>query len=156
MGITNHRACLWSHRQGLANKPGRFTVGHGVASPSSRVCLCPCRRPSPFRSPFCVASPCGSPCLWLPRFLTSPRLPREPSQRATCDSGQRGGRWQAGALGRQAGCRHPVLRFYCRKAWLQKHASQTSTPFSSVAQSCLMVCDHMDCRTRTPGFPVHH
>ena len=26
--------------------------------------------------------------------------------------------------------------------------------FSSVAQSCLILCDHMDCTT--PGFPVHH
>ena len=26
--------------------------------------------------------------------------------------------------------------------------------FSSVAQSCLTLCDHMDCST--PGFPVHH
>ena len=26
--------------------------------------------------------------------------------------------------------------------------------FSSVAQSCLILCDHMDCSTR--GFPVHH
>ena len=27
-------------------------------------------------------------------------------------------------------------------------------PFSSVAQSCLTLCDTMDCRM--PGFPVHH
>ena len=27
-------------------------------------------------------------------------------------------------------------------------------PFSSVAQSCLTLCDPMDCST--PGFPVHH
>ena len=26
--------------------------------------------------------------------------------------------------------------------------------FSSVAQSCLTLCDPMDCST--PGFPVHH
>ena len=26
--------------------------------------------------------------------------------------------------------------------------------FSSVAQSCLTLCDSMDCST--PGFPVHH
>ena len=29
-----------------------------------------------------------------------------------------------------------------------------SVQFSSVAQSCLTLCDHMDCST--PGFPVHH
>ena len=28
------------------------------------------------------------------------------------------------------------------------------TEFSSVAQSCLILCDPMDCKT--PGFPVHH
>ena len=32
----------------------RFTVGHEVTLPSSWVCLCPCRCPSPFQSPFCV------------------------------------------------------------------------------------------------------
>ena len=31
---------------------------------------------------------------------------------------------------------------------------QTSVQFSSVAQSCLTLCDPMDCST--PGFPVHH
>ena len=30
----------------------------------------------------------------------------------------------------------------------------TSVQFSSVAQSCLTLCDPMDCST--PGFPVHH
>ena len=29
-----------------------------------------------------------------------------------------------------------------------------SVQFSSVTQSCLTLCDHMDCST--PGFPVHH
>ena len=29
-----------------------------------------------------------------------------------------------------------------------------ATHFSSVAQSCLTLCDPMDCST--PGFPVHH
>ena len=33
------------------------------------------------------------------------------------------------------------------------HSSQFSQ-FSSVAQSCLTLCDPMDCST--PGFPVHH
>ena len=32
----------------------------------------------------------------------------------------------------------------------RKHSVQ----FSSVTQSCLTLCDHMDCST--PGFPVHH
>ena len=30
----------------------------------------------------------------------------------------------------------------------------SSVPFSSVAQSCLTLCDSMDCST--PGLPVHH
>ena len=30
----------------------------------------------------------------------------------------------------------------------------SSVQFSSVAQSCLTLCDHMDCSTA--GFPVHH
>ena len=32
--------------------------------------------------------------------------------------------------------------------------SLSSVPFSSVAQSCLTLCDSMDCST--PGLPVHH
>ena len=30
----------------------------------------------------------------------------------------------------------------------------SSVQFSSVAQSCLILCDSMDCST--PGLPVHH
>ena len=37
---------------------------------------------------------------------------------------------------------NPVLHF------------KLSVQFSSVAQSCLIICDPMDCST--PGFPVHH
>ena len=56
------------------------------------------------------------------------------------------------------------------KSLLQYHSSKASVlqsslffmvqlslpyyQFSSVAQSCLTLCDHMDCST--PGFPVHH
>ena len=32
--------------------------------------------------------------------------------------------------------------------------SRASVQFSSVVQSCLTLCDPMDCRL--PGFPVHH
>ena len=36
-----------------------------------------------------------------------------------------------------------------------KEESETaSAQFSSVAQSCLTLCDSMDCSM--PGFPVHH
>ena len=31
---------------------------------------------------------------------------------------------------------------------------KASSQFSSVAQSCLTLCDPMDCST--PGLPVHH
>ena len=34
------------------------------------------------------------------------------------------------------------------------YSIQHDTQFSSVAQSCLTLCDPMDCST--PGFPVHH
>ena len=37
--------------------------------------------------------------------------------------------------------------------WQIKHITQRSQ-FSSVTQSCLTVCDPMDCRM--PGYPVHH
>ena len=40
--------------------------------------------------------------------------------------------------------------------WMLVHLmlSQRSLQFSSVAQSCLILCDPMECST--PGFPVHH
>ena len=45
-----------------------------------------------------------------------------------------------------------VLRFcfisYCLTA------SEASVQFSSVTQSCLTLCNPMDCST--PGFPIHH
>ena len=34
------------------------------------------------------------------------------------------------------------------------HKGLSSVQFSSVAQSCLTLCDPMDCST--PGLPVHH
>ena len=34
------------------------------------------------------------------------------------------------------------------------HSQNGSVPFSSVAQSCLTLCDPMNCST--PGLPVHH
>ena len=37
---------------------------------------------------------------------------------------------------------------------LNLYAEFSSIEFSSVAQSCLTLCDHMDCST--PGLPVHH
>ena len=44
----------------------------------------------------------------------------------------------------------PILNLYGMGSGL----SLDSVPFSSVTQSCLTLCDPMDCRT--PGFPVHH
>ena len=37
---------------------------------------------------------------------------------------------------------------------LENRLDHASFQFSSVAQSCLTLCDPMDCST--PGFPVHH
>ena len=39
-------------------------------------------------------------------------------------------------------------------ASFNKSENRFSFRFSSVPQSCLTLCDHMDCST--PGFPVHH
>ena len=39
-------------------------------------------------------------------------------------------------------------------ASFSKSENRFSFRFSSVPQSCLILCDHMDCST--PGFPVHH
>ena len=58
----------------------------------------------------------------------------------------------------------PCLQNHCRW-WLQplnwmtlfpwkKSYDQRSVQFSTVAQSCLTLCNTMDCST--PGFPVHH
>ena len=45
---------------------------------------------------------------------------------------------------------HPLLPFDLKKA----HDTHPSVQFSSVAQSCLTLCDPMNCST--PGLPVHH
>ena len=47
--------------------------------------------------------------------------------------------------------------FYCdcfHQAHSASHWSNTLLQFSSVAQSCLTLCNPMNCGT--PGFPVHH
>ena len=46
----------------------------------------------------------------------------------------------------QASCPH----FQAKLIWERPHSGQ----FSSVAQSCLTLCDPMGCST--PGLPVHH
>ena len=38
--------------------------------------------------------------------------------------------------------------------WLLSLSGMTSESVSSIAQSCLTLCDPMDCCM--PGFPVHH
>ena len=47
--------------------------------------------------------------------------------------------------------RREYLEGYCGRPLPSLSAEE---PFSSVAQSCLTLCDPMDCST--PGFPVHH
>ena len=37
---------------------------------------------------------------------------------------------------------------------MTKIRSEKAVQFNSVSQSCLTLCDPMDCST--PGFPVHH
>ena len=48
--------------------------------------------------------------------------------------------------------------FHCRgllwSGTMTPHAKTPHTKFSSVAQSCLTLCDPMDCSR--PGLPVHH
>ena len=41
-----------------------------------------------------------------------------------------------------------------RRVLRRRKLSSSRDQFSSVARSCLSLCDPMDCRT--PGFPVHH
>ena len=48
---------------------------------------------------------------------------------------------------------HPFIIKTLKKMGIVEPTS-TSIQFSSVAQSCLTLCDPMNCST--PGFPVHH
>ena len=47
-------------------------------------------------------------------------------------------------------CSHEIRRYLL----LRRKALTNLVQFSSVVQSCLTLCDPMDCST--PGFPVHH
>ena len=48
-----------------------------------------------------------------------------------------------------------IWKSFCKQSFLGFHSKVNFWPqFSSVAQSCLTLCDPMDCST--PGFPVHH
>ena len=54
---------------------------------------------------------------------------------------------------------HAILKYACMTFWwcenkLRATVYFSSVQFSSVAQSCLTLCNLMDCST--PGFPVHH
>ena len=54
-------------------------------------------------------------------------------------------------------CNRPVTKLKCdcdRKFWHYKVINWSSVQFSSVAQSCLALCDPMDCSM--PGLPVRH
>ena len=50
--------------------------------------------------------------------------------------------------------RSPACRQILYQLSLQGSPRALSVQFSSVAQSCLALCDPMDCST--PGLPVHH
>ena len=45
-------------------------------------------------------------------------------------------------------------RYFCGIKYLWLHLPAKGFQLSSVAQSCLILCDPMNCST--PGFPVHH
>ena len=47
-----------------------------------------------------------------------------------------------------------VFFYQKKKKVTRKWLLTTEVQFSSVAQSCLLLCDPMDCST--PGLPVHH
>ena len=50
---------------------------------------------------------------------------------------------------------HQILRKKWKKSWIFSHTLHIfSVQFSSVAQSCLTLCDPMN--RSTPGLPVHH
>ena len=55
--------------------------------------------------------------------------------------------WTGPKLGKEY-----IEAVYCHAAYL--NYMQSSVPFSSVAHSCLTLCNTMNCST--PGLPVHH
>ena len=48
----------------------------------------------------------------------------------------------------------PSFSFFLNQPLNHPWDTEKSVQFSSVAQSCLTLCDPMDCST--PGLPVHH
>ena len=88
--------------------------------------------------------PCGIHALSQCRSHEPPLAPAAADQ--TAESG----------LQTDQGCQHacPVLpgHLWCQRG--RGYKNLLGTQFSSVAQSCLTLCDPMDCST--PGLPVHH
>ena len=93
-----------------------------------------------------------------PPFTGSPHLSRSSS----CFYKQKD---QHFITGRSSVCSVSVVSIYILKAvrtgqlsnilkWSTQNQRETSVQFSSVAQSCLTLCDPMNCST--PGLPVHH
>ena len=52
------------------------------------------------------------------------------------------------------GSNPPMAKSYLHISWQQSFPTLASGTFSSVTQSCLTLCNPMDCST--PGLPVHH
>ena len=72
-----------------------------------------------------------------------------PLQCSCLENPRDGGTWRAAVYG--------VAQSRTRLKRLSSGSSSNrhySVQFSSVSQSCLTLCNHMDCST--PGFPVHH
>ena len=72
-----------------------------------------------------------------------------PLQCSCLENPRDGGTWRAAVYG--------VAQSRTRLKQLSSGSSSNrhySVQFSSVSQSCLTLCNHMDCST--PGFPVHH
>ena len=98
-------------------------------------------------------------CYWnlLPQTGTWTHvLELEPSQNPTWDLNPHG--WDLNPAKILGTWFQDLIKFRFLMSHHRKNSGRDkmicSVQFSSVAQSCLTLCDHMDCST--PGFPVHH
>ena len=130
----------WTVSSGGPQGHGRKRYHHLPSAPGNPRPFWPRNPPCQAAEPVAFLSPPPHP---TPGTSASPLRPRGPTLACLWPQpGRQACSWSPAKP-------HPALSLSPSPA-----RRAESSQFSSVAQSCLTLCDPMDCST--PGFPVHH